>query len=109
MAETTEQIVRQPPYIEERGEQLLASVFGDPNAVQQAGETDEAFKYRKFGLSGVSQPVPAQQLAAFTQPQIDAMNMATQGIGAFQPFLDLGKAQTLDAATTAGVASFYND
>jgi len=29
MAET---FVRQAPYIEERSEQLLASVFGDPNA-----------------------------------------------------------------------------
>ncbi len=104
MAETTEQIVRQPPYIEERGEQLLASVFGDPNAVQQAGETDEAFKYRKFGLSGVSQPVPAQQLAGFTQPQLQAFQAAQQGIGAFQPFLNLGTAQAMDAATTAGVA-----
>ena len=30
MVDSTEQTVRQAPYIEERSEQLLASVFGDP-------------------------------------------------------------------------------
>ena len=34
MVEQTEQTVRQAPYIEARSEQLLASLFGDPNAVQ---------------------------------------------------------------------------
>ena len=50
-----EQIVRQPEFIENRSEQLLASVFGDPNATQQAGESDAAFNLRKFGISGVAE------------------------------------------------------
>ena len=32
-----ESIVRQAPYIENRTEQLLASVFGDPNATKECG------------------------------------------------------------------------
>ena len=74
---------RQAPYIEKRSEQLLSSVFGDPNAVQSPGESDAAFQYRKFGLSGVSNPVPGQQLAGFTNPQLAAFNMAQQGIGSY--------------------------
>ena len=74
---------RQAPFIEKRSEQLLASVFGDPNAVQSPGESDAAFQYRKFGLSGVQNPVPGQQLAGFTAPQTQAFNLAQQGIGGY--------------------------
>ena len=42
--------VRQPEFIEKRSEQLLKSVFGDPDAVQQSGESDADFNLRKFGL-----------------------------------------------------------
>ena len=49
MVEQTEQTVRQAPYIEARSEQLLASLFGDPNAVQEQGESDADFKLRRFG------------------------------------------------------------
>ncbi len=56
--DTVVQEQRQAPFIEKRSEQLLASVFGDPNAVQSPGESDAAFQYRKFGLSGVQNPVP---------------------------------------------------
>ena len=35
----SETIYRQAPYIEQRSEQLLGSVFGDPNATRQQGET----------------------------------------------------------------------
>lgn len=74
---------RQAPFIEKRSEQLLASVFGDPNAVKQPGESDSAFQYRKFGLSGVQNPVPGQQLAGFTAPQTAAFNLAQSGVGGY--------------------------
>ena len=35
MADVQTSVVRQPPYIEKRTEQLLASVFGDPNATKK--------------------------------------------------------------------------
>ena len=85
MVETVEQIVRQPEFVEKRSEQLLASVFGDPTAVKQAGETD-------------------QQFAGFTQDQLAGMDALRGGIGAFQDFVDLGEAAAKDAATTTGAA-----
>ncbi len=104
MVETVEQIVRQPEFVEKRSEQLLASVFGDPTAVKQSGETDEQFALRRFGISGVQQPVPGQQVAGFTQDQLAGMDTLRGGIGAFQDFLDLGEASAKDAALTTGAA-----
>jgi len=83
MAET---IYRQAPYIEERSEQLLASVFGDPNATRQQGETDEQFNLRRFGRAGVSRQVPRYEIAGYTDPQKAAFNLASQGIGQYAPF-----------------------
>tara|TARA_R100001440_G_scaffold46080_1_gene65836 strand:- start:7155 stop:8153 length:999 start_codon:yes stop_codon:yes gene_type:complete len=89
--------VRQPEFIEQRSEQLLKSVFGDPDAVKQAGESDSDFNLRKFGLSGVSQPVPGQQIANFSPDQLQAFQNIRGGIGAFQP--------ELTAATDAAAAA----
>ena len=44
--------------------------------------------------------VPQQQVAGLTPTQISAMNLATQGIGSFQPFLDAAT-----AAQTAGLGT----
>lgn len=104
MVETVEQIVRQPEFVEKRSEQLLASVFGDPTAVKQAGETDQQFALRRFGISGVQQPIPGQQVAGFTQDQLAGMDALRGGIGAFQDFVDLGEASAKDAALTTGAA-----
>jgi hypothetical protein len=87
-----ETIVRQAPYIEERSEQLLASVFGDPNAVRKKDaqgnftETEEAFNLRRYGRAGVGRDIPAYQVAGFGPDQLAAMNLARQGIGGFTPF-----------------------
>ena len=99
-----EQIVRQPEFVEQRSEQLLASVFGDPNATKQPGESDAAFNLRKFGISGVAQPIPAQQLAGFTQDQLAGMESIRQGIGAFQPFLDRASADLGTASLTGALS-----
>ena len=44
--------------------------------------------------------VPQQEVAGLTPTQISAMNLATQGIGSFQPFL-----QAAQAAQTAGLGT----
>ena len=46
MADEIIQRQQQAPYIEKRSEQLLASVFGDPNATRRDGESDADFNLR---------------------------------------------------------------
>ena len=46
--------------------------------------------------------VPEQQVAGFSQPQLDAMARAQQGIGAYQPFLDAAQASQAAALGTTG-------
>ena len=46
--------------------------------------------------------VPEQQVAGFTQRQLDAMNLAQQGIGAYQPFLDAAQQTQAAALGTTG-------
>ena len=74
MAQTTqEQIVRLAPF----QEQFLADIF--KSASDLTG-------------SGTQMPFAAQQLAGLSQGQRDAITRATQGVGAFQPFLQQGAA-----------------
>ncbi len=101
MVDSTEQTVRQAPYIEERSEQLLASVFGDPNAVQETGESDEAFKLRRYGRAGVGRDIPAYEIAGFSPDQEAAFNLARAGIGGFAPFMNLGASTLGKGVTTA--------
>ena len=97
MVEQTEQTVRQAPYIEERSEQLLASIFGDPNAERRKDdqgnftETEEDFNLRRYGRAGVGRQIPAYEVAGFSPDQIAAMQLARSGIGGFAPFMNLGK------------------
>ena len=97
-----ETVVRQPPYIEKRTEQLLASVFGDPNATRNPGESDEAFNLRKFGRAGISQAIPQFQFAGFTPEQQQAFQLASSGIGSYAPYLQQAGTQAgLGAASQA--------
>ena len=88
MAEEIITYSRLAPYIEERGKQLLATTFGDPNAVRQPGEAEADFQVRKFGRAGVPQPIAGFQVAGLTPEQEQALAMSQQGIGQFQPFLE---------------------
>ena len=83
MAEEIVQYSRQAPFIEQRAEQLLGSIYGIPNYQRQAGETDaeyeerlkeigaeqrpgetaEQYELRLKGLAGIPQAVPAKQVA----------------------------------------------
>ena len=87
MVDEVIQRTQQAPFIERRAEQLLASVFGDPNAVKRAGESDADFNLRKFGRAGIAQNIPAFQFAGFTPEQSRAFGLASQNVGAFQPAL----------------------
>ena len=71
--QTQEQIVRLAPF----QEQFLADIF--KSASDLTG-------------SGTQMPFAAQQLAGLSQGQRDAITRATQGVGAFQPFLQQGAA-----------------
>jgi len=118
--DTLTQYTRLAPYIEERGKQLLSAVYGDPTAVQQAGESNEAFQIRKFGRAGVAQNIPAFQVAGLTAPQQQAMAMAQQGIGQYAPYLGaaaqtlgagvsgLSGAQQMFAPTAAGIQQYMD-
>jgi len=101
MADEIIQRNQQAPFIEKRSEQLLSSVFGDPNAVKNPGETDAAFNIRRYGLSGVSQPIPGQQISGFTAPQTQGFNLAQQGVGGYQD--ELAKAGLM--TDTGGITS----
>ena len=107
--DTLTQYTRLAPYIEERGKQLLGAVYGDPNAVKQAGESDEAFQIRKFGRAGVAQNIPGMQVAGLTAPQSQAIAMAQQGIGGYEPYLGAA-AQTLGAGVAGlpGAQQMYD-
>jgi len=96
-----ETVYRQAPYIEERSEQLLASVFGDPNAVKEANESDEAFNLRRYGRAGVGRQIPKYEIAGFSPDQEAAFNLARSGIGGFAPFMNLGASTLGKGVTTA--------
>ena len=105
MADEIIQQQRQAPYIEKRSEQLLASVFGDPNAVKKDGETEEAFQLRKLGRAGVAQQIPGYNFAGFTPEQQQAFGLASQNIGSYAPALQAGLAQTGLGATTQAIGA----
>jgi len=100
MAEIYQTINRQPEYIEKRTEQLLSSVYGDPNATRNQGESEEDFNLRKFGRAGIAQPIPGFQFAGFTPEQQQAFQLASSGIGSYAPYLQqAGQQAGLGAAS----------
>jgi hypothetical protein len=108
MVDEVVQYNRLAPYIEERGKQLLAATFGDPNAVKQPGESEADFQARRLGRAGVPQPIAGFQVAGLTPQQQQALNMAEQGIGTFRPFLDQAGATIGEGiAATRGAARMF--
>ena len=105
MADEIIQRQQQAPYIEKRSEQLLASVFGDPNAVKRADETEEAFQLRKLGRAGIAQQIPGYQFAGFTPEQQQAFGLASQNVGSYAPALQqaMGSAGLAGGAFTGGI------
>ena len=85
--DTTIQQVQYPQWIQENQQQLLNSIFGISG---QPGLIDQATT------------VPQQQVQGFTAPQQAGMNLAQQGIGGFQPYLQSALGQQFGAAGTTG-------
>jgi len=111
MADEIIQRQQQAPYIEKRSEQLLASVFGDPNAVRRKDadgkftETEEEFNLRKLGRAGIAQQIPGYQFAGFTPEQQQAFGLASQNIGSYAPALQqaMGSTGLAGGAFTGGI------
>ena len=56
MAEEIVQYQRQAPFIEQRAEQLLSSIYGIPNYQRQAGETDAEYEERLKEIGAARRP-----------------------------------------------------
>jgi hypothetical protein len=87
--ETLQQL-QYPKFVSDRQQQMLNTLFGTT-----AGG----------GLLGQAQQIPGQQVAGFTPTQTGAMNLASQGIGAYQPYLDAAQAAQAAALGTAGAGT----
>tara|TARA_R100001509_G_scaffold1855_1_gene1570 strand:- start:1631 stop:2590 length:960 start_codon:yes stop_codon:yes gene_type:complete len=88
-----EQIVRQAPFIENRTEQLLQSVFG-PQGVANVAYTVPAASVAGFQ--------PLQNTALFSAASDVANANISSGIGAYQPYLGAASQQLGAAGTTMG-------
>ena len=82
MAEEIIQYQRQAPFIEQRAEKLLESVFGAE------------------GLAAKPTTIPAYEVAGLTPQQLQAMERAQAGLGAYQPSLEAAR-ETIGAGLGA--------
>ena len=80
-----------PSYISDRQQQLLNTMFGP--------------KGQPGGLMGQPLTVPGQQVAGFTPTQQAGMQLAGQGIGAYQPYLDAATAGMTAGLGTIGAGA----
>jgi hypothetical protein len=86
MAEEIVQYQRQAPFIEERAEKLLESVFGEE------------------GLAAKPTTIPAYEVAGLSPQQLAAMQQVQAGLGAYQPFLEAARTTVGTGLETLGAA-----
>ena len=93
MVTTQEQIqsVKFPDFVSQRQQQLLNTLFGTTDA--------------PGGVIGRPTIPPAQQVAGFTAPQLQAFQQAQEGIGSFLPFLGDATAAAGQGLQTAGMGA----
>ena len=85
--DTTINKVEYPSYVSDRQQQILNTLFGTSGS--------------PGGIIDQSLNVPGKQVAGLQQPTLDAIKMAQQGIGAYEPFLQgAGATQQAALATT---------
>ena len=101
MAEEIVQYQRQAPFIEQRVEKLLASIFGTP---AQGVEGEEGYQAAVKGLADLPTTVPAYEVAGLSPQQIQAMQLAQTGLGAYQPSLEAAKTTIGTGLETLGAA-----
>ena len=87
--ETLQQL-QYPEWVSDRQQQMLNTLFGTT-----AGG----------GVMGQALQIPGQQVAGFTPTQTSAMNLASQGIGTYQPYLDAAQAAQTAALGTTGAGT----
>ena len=92
---------RQAPFIEERAEKLLASIFGTP-AVGTEGE--EGYQEAVKGLADLPTKVPAYEVAGLSPQQQKAISTAMAGLGAYQPALEAARTTVGTGLETLGAA-----
>jgi hypothetical protein len=101
MAEEIVQYSRQAPFIEDRAEKLLASIFGTP----QVGEEGDAdYKAAVKGLAELPTDVPAYEVAGLSPQQQKAISTAMAGLGAYKPDLDAARTTIGTGLETFGAA-----
>ena len=101
MAEEIVQYQRQAPFIEERAEKLLASIFGTP---AQGVEGEEGYQAAVPGLADLPTTVTAYEVAGLSPQQIQAMQLAQTGLGAYQPSLEAARTTIGTGLETLGAA-----
>ena len=101
MAEEIVQYQRQAPFIEERAEKLLASIFGTP---AKGVEGEEGYQAAVKGLADLPTTVPAYEVAGLSPQQIQAMQLAQTGLGAYQPSLEAARTTIGTGLETLGAA-----
>jgi hypothetical protein len=104
MAEVVKQYSYQmpPEYVQQRQQELLNTLFGVP---AQGVEGEEGYVPAVKGLLETPVPVVGQQIAGFSPAQLQAFQMAQQGIGGYMPYLQSATGatqQAQDIATQAG-------
>ena len=101
MVETTKTIqqIEPPAYIQQHAQQLLANIGGttDPETGQLTG----GFLYDPVAPHVDQNGNPIPRIADFSQDQIQAQELARQGIGGYQPYINQAT-----GATTAGIDAF---
>ena len=99
---TQEQIqsVKFPSFVSERQQQLLNTLFGRAQDDPATPDIDES-----IGVIGRPTIPPAQQVAGFTAPQLQAFQQAQQGIGSFLPFLQAADTAAGQGFQTAGLGT----
>ena len=101
MAEEIVQYQRQAPFIEERAEKLLASIFGTP---AKGVEGEEGYQAAVKGLADLPTTVPAYEVAGLSPQQLRAMQLAQTGLGAYQPSLEAARTTIGTGLETLGAA-----
>ena len=101
MAEEYVQYQRQAPFIEQRAEKLLASIFGTP---AKGVEGEEGYEAAVKGLADLPTTVPAYEVAGLSPQQQKAISTAMSGLGAYQPDLEAARTTIGTGLETLGAA-----
>ena len=101
MAEEYVQYQRQAPFIEQRAEKLLASIFGTP---AKGVEGEEGYQAAVKGLADLPTTVPAYEVAGLSPQQQKAISTAMSGLGAYQPDLEAARTTIGTGLETLGAA-----